>query len=124
MKYLEIRDNKGYYWNGNKMVEIDQINKDDILSLLNYAEKDDFEMDEYNAEKLQNEAHRIIYQGIYGKFNDFIQNKESFNKQVELLYAKAIGEYDVDIDVENGENIDVDDNESEDDDIDPSEIPF
>ncbi len=100
MKYLEIKNNKGYYFNDTQMIEIDQINKEDLLKLIIHAEEGEFEMDEYDENKLQNKSHQIIYKNLYDKLKDFRNNKEQFDREVDHLYASAIGEYGADIQVE------------------------
>lgn len=125
MKYLEIKDNKGYYWNDTEMVEIDQIGKDDLLRLLDHAERDEFEMDAYDESQLQNKAHQIIYQSIHAKLNDFLTDKEQFNREVDALYAEAIGVYSADVEAESGEeDIEEAENADEENDINPEDIPF
>jgi len=100
MKYLEIKNNKGYYFNDTEMVEIDQINKEDLLKLIIHAEENEFDMDTYDENQLQNKSHQIIYQGLYQKLKDFLDNNEQFDSEVDDLYAKAIGEYGADIQAE------------------------
>jgi len=119
MKYLEIKDKKGYYWNDHDMVEIDQINKDDLLKLINHAEEDEFEMDMFDEKNLQNKAHQIIYQSIHTKLTDFLGDREQFKRDVDVLYAEAVGEYGADIETETGEE-EVEGEEE----INPDEIPF
>lgn len=118
MKYLEIKNNKGYYWNDNEMVEIDQINKDDLLKLINHAEGDEFEIDTYDENQLQNKAHQIIYQSIHTKLSDFLADKEQFNRDVDTLYAEAVGEYGANVEAETAEEIEKEEP------IDPENIPF
>lgn len=103
MKYLEIKNNQGYYYNDKKMVEIDKINKDDLLRLISHAEGENFEMDKYDEDQLKNEAHRIIYQNIYEKFSEFLLHREQFDREVDRLYARAIGEYNADVGEESDE---------------------
>lgn len=124
MKYLEIKDNKGYYLNDNGMVEIDRINKDDLLKLINHAEEDGFEMDVYGENQLQNKAHQIIYQSIYSKFNDFLSDKEQFKRDVDAMYAEAVGEYNADLEVEANEEDIQEVNEDRGGDIKLEDIPF
>ncbi|MCK5027104.1 MAG: hypothetical protein KAS07_01670 [Candidatus Pacebacteria bacterium] len=124
MKYLEIKDNKGYYWNGEGVVEIDKINKDDLLKLINHAEEDEFEMDAYNEEQLQNKAHQIIYQSIYTKLNDFLVDAEQFNRKVDALYTDAVGEYGADVEAETDEEDIEESEENEEEEINPEDIPF
>ena len=98
MKYLKIENNKGYYRLDKTVenwIELDQINKEHLLSLLNLASVEDFEMDEYQDELLQNPAHNIIYKNIHGKFNDFLSNKTRFKDSVEAMYKTAIEKYKV-----------------------------
>lgn len=96
MKYLEIRENKGYYWDGEKQVEIDKIDKEGLLTLLNNAEKDNFEIDAYQEELLQNKAHQIIYENIYKRLKQFLDDKDHFKRDVDNLFKTAIAEYSVD----------------------------
>ena len=67
MKYLKIENNKGFYRLENDKhtwLDLDQISKDDLLSLLKSATHGEFEMDEYKDELLQNPAHNILYKNI------------------------------------------------------------
>jgi hypothetical protein len=98
MKYLKIENNKGFYridvtqeiW-----IELDQIGKDHLLKLLEFAAVLDFEMDEYKNELLQNPAHNILYKNIYGKFIEFLNNKTRFKDSVEAMYKPAIDKYKI-----------------------------
>lgn len=96
MKYLKIENNKGFYRIDSTVenwTELDQINKDHLLSLLKIASEKDFAMDEYKDELLQNPAHNIIYKNIYGKFNDFLSNKTRFQDSVEATYKTTFEKY-------------------------------
>lgn len=96
MKYLKIDNNKGFYrldiakedW-----IELDQINKDNLLTLLKIASAGEFAMDNYEEELLQNPAHNIIYKNLHDKFNDFLANKTRFQDSVEAMYKTAIEKY-------------------------------
>ena len=97
MKYLKIENNKGYFIKDKNTpenwTEIDLIEKDDLLSLLDYAMEEDFEYDKYDNELLQNKAHNIIYKHIVEKFESFLQNKNRFKDEVDNLYKEAIEKY-------------------------------
>lgn len=93
MKILEIKDGKGYFQKESEMVELDQIGKDDLLILLDKAIADEFEMDEYDVEKLHNKAHQIIYKHLYQKFDELKQNKDRFKDESEQAYKDAIEKY-------------------------------
>lgn len=98
MKYLKIESNKGFYRidkTKEEWSELDQINKDQLLTLLKFASTEEFEMDEYKDELLQNPAHNIIYKNIYEKFIDFLGNKTRFQDSVEAMYKSAIEKYKV-----------------------------
>lgn len=95
MRCLKIEDNKGWYTvNNTEWITIDKISRDDLLMLLDICIKDDeFQMDEYNEDKLANQAHRIIYSNIYAKFLELLRNKTKFKDESELLYREAIEKY-------------------------------
>ena len=100
MKYLEIKDNKGYFLrpkeSTTEWIEIDKINKDDLLYLLNNAISSNFEMDVYAEDKMANKAHRIIYKNIYEKFSNLEFMKSKFKDESESLYKEAVEKYNND----------------------------
>ena len=98
MKHLKINDNKGFFLRKTdgkepEWIIIDQIGKDDLIQLLNSAITEDFIMDEYNEDILQNKAHRIIYKNINEKFKELITNKTRFKDESESLYREALEKY-------------------------------
>lgn len=123
MKYLKIENDKGFYWNGSEYQEIDKINKDDLLALLSAAEINDFDLDPYDESLLGNKAHQVIYGNIYSKFEQFLNDKSQFKKEVDKLYKEAIAKYSVEIkdnDVEDDGDFEAEDEE----DISPEDLPF
>lgn len=97
MKFLKIEDSKGYFIkdkaNPADWVEIDKIEKDDLMKLLDYAVEEDFEMDQYLEENIQHKAHQIIYKHLFEKFELFLQNKDRFKDESELIYKEALEKY-------------------------------
>lgn len=96
MKYLKIENNKGFYridTTTENWLELDQVNKEHLLSLLKFASTENFEMDEYDDALLQNPAHNIIYRNLHGKLKDFVANKTRFQDSVEAMYKTAIDKY-------------------------------
>lgn len=95
MKHLKIENNKAYFSTMTKTdVPIDQIIKEDLLDLLNLAiEKDEFCMDEYNQNVIQNQAHRIIYDNIYKKLLELRNNRTQFRDAADNLYKEAVEKY-------------------------------
>ncbi|MCY4576943.1 MAG: hypothetical protein OXB96_00715 [Candidatus Kaiserbacteria bacterium] len=116
MRYLKIKNDQGFYWDGKEDREIDKINKDDLLKLLNAAETDEFSMDPYDDSLIKNKAHQIIYENIHSKITQFLDEKDQFKNQVDGLYKEAIRKYSAD--VQNKETDDIgnleDENESAD----------
>lgn len=101
MKILEVKNGKGYFLKGEETVELDQIGKEDLLNLLDIAIATEFEMDEYDVEKLHNKAHQIIYKHLYQKFEELKQNKDRFKDESERAYKDAIEKYSEAIKIEN-----------------------
>ena len=52
------------------------------------------EMDEYKDAIIQNEAHKIIYSGLYRKFKELLDNKNRFIDESENLYKDAVQKYE------------------------------
>ena len=107
MIYLKINNNKGYYRtdaSNEEWTELDQINKDDLLKLIDKATTDEFQMEEYKNELLQNPAHNILYRNIYGKFNELLTNKTRFQDSINAMYKTAIDKYLVELSTKNEED--------------------
>ena len=100
MKYLYINKGQGFYslsGNEDSLISIDNIDKNDLLTLLNLivesTEEKTFEMDEYNSDELKNPAHKIIYKNIYEKFDALLKKRISFVDETCNLYRTAINKY-------------------------------
>lgn len=72
---------------------IDLINKDDVSNLLNLCIDKDVVLEEYDESTIKNPAHNIIYNNIYNKFKEFIDDKAGFKDQVGNLYKEALEKY-------------------------------
>ena len=97
MIFLKIDNGKGFYYSkDNVMVELDKMHKEDILFLLDQATDPniEFEMDTMSDGNIQNEAHRIIYDALYKKFDELLKNKNRFLDECESLYREAFSKYD------------------------------
>lgn len=98
MKYLSIDNGKGYYIDKEGIKkEIDMITKDDILRYLDLAtnQNEVFEMDIFDSNALQNEAHKIIYKSLHSKFSAIVCNKSQFLDACDNLYKDAIQKYTI-----------------------------
>lgn len=94
MKALKIKDHHGYFLTEEDGYEaIDKIDKVILLRLVNLALEDDFEIDEYDEERLNNKAHQIIYKSISEKLNDLHQKRSQFRDESERLYLDEFEKY-------------------------------
>lgn len=97
MKYLKIEDNKAFFIKDKAQpddwTEIDQIEKEHLLKLLDYAIEEDFEMENYDEAVLGHKAHQIIYKSIHEKLNIFLGNKDRFKDQTKNIYKEALEKY-------------------------------
>ncbi|MEP1930032.1 MAG: hypothetical protein ABJI96_11925 [Paracoccaceae bacterium] len=98
MKILRIENGTAQFWSvrQQKNLPIDQIDKTELLSLLEFFLENEVEMDQIDADNLQNQAHLIIYRSILDKFEALEQNKSKFKDQSDRLYLDEIREYEVD----------------------------
>lgn len=85
MKYLMVDNGSVFYsldGSAASKKPIDQISKDDLLTLLKLAiSEESFEMDPYSTEFIHNAAHQIIYKNIYQKFEDIRLHRVSFEDE-------------------------------------------
>lgn len=87
MKILKFEDNTSYLYVDGKYKKILEISKDDILKALEYIyENDDIELEEYDKNKIVNEAEKIIYENLYNKFNNFKENKLKLKNDIDDLF--------------------------------------
>lgn len=97
MKYLKIDSGKGYFLQKDNVnwQEIDQIGRDDILRFLDVitSNADSFEMDKIEGNLLQNEAHKIIYNSLWQKFNEMLDDRDRFSDESESLFKDAFEKY-------------------------------
>jgi hypothetical protein len=124
MKYLKIEKSKGLYWDGKKYQEIDKIDKNGLLVLLNAAETDNFELDDYNEDLLGNKAHQVIYENIHSKFEQFLNDKEQFKTEVDNLYEEAIGKYSANVQNESIDDVDELEDEVDKEEVNIKDTPF
>jgi len=97
MKYLKIDDNKGFFIKDKEQptiwTEIDQIEKNDLLYLLNHSTVEDFEFDEYVEANIGNKAHQIIYKHLSEKLQSFLATKDRFKDEAESIYKETLEKY-------------------------------
>lgn len=107
MQHLKIENNKGFYQiEPDQWKEIDKIDKESLVILLDKALESEFEfkMDAFEANKILNKAHSIIYRNLYEKFSELSENKNRFKDDSELLYKNAFEKYrPVEVEITEGE---------------------
>ncbi|MFD2165183.1 hypothetical protein ACFSJY_02810 [Thalassotalea euphylliae] len=96
MKYLKIENAQAKFSiNGDDWISIDQINKENLLKLVDMALLEDFQMDNPDEGKIGNDAHKIIYQNIYEKLSQLTSERKNFKDESESTYKDAIEKYTV-----------------------------
>ena len=98
MRHLKIESNSGFFNIGDDEWKLlDELNKENLLILLEKALSDDFEMDEYIEESIGNQAHRLIYKSVHEKLHTLQSIKDRFNDESERLYSEAYEKYSVEV---------------------------
>jgi len=94
MKALKIESHQGHFVTEEGGYEtVDKIDKAVLLRLVNMALEDDFEIDEFDEEKLKNQAHQIIYKSIGEKLTDLHKRRNQFRDESDRLYLDAYEKY-------------------------------
>jgi len=94
MKLLKIDDSKGFFLGeDDEYIPIDKITKEQLLRMVNLVLSEEVEFDEYDAEKLLNQAHQIIYKSIYNKLLELNGRKAEFIDQSERLFLEDYEKY-------------------------------
>jgi hypothetical protein len=96
MKVLKIENSKGFFTiDGAVWKPIDEIEKTDLMSMLDIVLRSESEMDQYSTELIGNQAHQIIYRSIFEKLNSLAASKSQFKDESDRLYLDAIAKYSV-----------------------------
>lgn len=95
MKILKIEGGCGYFLakSSGEWRKIDEIDKDELLHLLDRFLEEDAEMDAPDGGNLQNEVHKIVYSHIFQKLSALTESKSSFKDDSERLYFDEINKY-------------------------------
>lgn len=96
MKILKYENNVNYLYVDGKNKKILEISKEDILKALEYIyENEDIELEEYNNEKIVNEAEKIVYENLYNKLNNFKENKPILKNEIDNLFKELEEKYKI-----------------------------
>ena len=96
MKILKYENNVSYLNVDGKDKKILEISKEDILKSLEYIyENEDVEIEEYDKDKIVNEAERIIYENLYNKLNNFKEDKPILKNEIDNLFKDLEEKYKI-----------------------------
>jgi hypothetical protein len=95
MKILKIEGGCGYFLanSSGEWCKVDEIDKGELLHLLNRFLGEDVEMDAPDENNLQNDVHKIVYSNIFQKLSALTESKSSFKDDSERLYFDEINKY-------------------------------
>lgn len=96
MKILKYENNVSYLNVDGKDKKILEISKEDILKALEYIyENEDAELEEYDKEKIVNEAEKIVYENLYNKLSNFKENKQILKSEIDNLFSELEERYSI-----------------------------
>ena len=96
MKILKYENNTSYLYVDGKYKKLLEISKEDILKSLEYIyENEDVELEEYDKEKIVNEAEKIVYENLYNKLNNFKDNKQILKNEINNLFKDLEEKYKI-----------------------------
>lgn len=95
MKILKIDNGNGYFCleQGSEWQSIDTIDKTALLRLLDLYLEGDAEMDCPDERVVSNQAHAIVYRGIFDKLSQLTEEKSRFKDESETLYLDEMKKY-------------------------------
>jgi hypothetical protein len=95
MKILKIEKGLGYFVAAEEWKPMDKLNKDDLLKLVDLVLTSDVEMDAYNEDQLQQQAHRIIYKNVLEKLGELQKRKAEFTDESDRMFHTEYEKYKI-----------------------------
>ena len=95
MKILKIDNGNAYFCleQGGEWQPIDTIDKTTLLKLLDLYLENNVEMDSPDDQNVSNQAHAIIYRGIFDKLSQLADEKSRFKDESETAYLEEMKKY-------------------------------
>ena len=96
MHLLKIENKIGYFYSKeiNGYLEIDRIDRDSVLFIIDCILKNDnIVMDEFKKDSILNKAQEIVYQCLYIKFKELIDDKDNIINEINEKYKEAFSKY-------------------------------
>lgn len=98
MKILKYENNVSYLYVDGKYKKILEISKEDILKSLEYIyENEEIELENYDKEKIVNEAEKIVYENLYNKLNKFNEDKLTLKNEIDGLFKDLEEKYKINL---------------------------
>jgi len=96
MKLLKYKNNVSYLNVDGKDKKLLEISKEDILKALEYIyDNEDAELEEYDKEKIVNEAEKIVYENLYNKLSNFKKDKPILKNEIDNLFKDLEEKYKI-----------------------------
>lgn len=96
MKILKYENNVSFLNVDGVDKKILEITKDDILKVLEYIyNNDDVELEEFDKDRIVNEAEKIVYENLYNKLNSFKENKQTLKNEIDDLFKDLEEKYKI-----------------------------
>lgn len=93
MKLLEINNKKGYYYNGDKMVDIKNITADDLLTIVQLVySTNEITCDEVKEDNFPDHVARTIYMHLYTKIEELKDQKSILNTEWDKYLADIVNQ--------------------------------
>lgn len=64
-----------------------------LISMMQTNVEKEFEMDDIQTCRLDNQAHKVIYESLFDKFQELLQNRSRFYDESTSLYKEALQKY-------------------------------
>ncbi len=94
MKLLRIDGNVGQFLaEDNTYHDIDKISKDALLWIVEKILDDLGELEEYDEERINNQAHQVVYKSIYGNLKALEGRRQEFVDEAERIYLEDYKKY-------------------------------
>lgn len=103
MKLIRIKDGTGEFFDFSIFKEgmneedcyknIENIDKENVLMILNYIIENDVDYDKYESGILQNPAQDLIYKELSQDMDDLKNKKESILKEIDSEFKEAEEKY-------------------------------
>lgn len=94
MKLLRIDGNSGQFLADDQTFHgIDKITKEALLWIMERVLDGSGELEEYDEERIKNQAHQVVYKSVYGNLKALEDRRKEFVDEAERLYLEDYKRY-------------------------------